>query len=206
MKKLFLFLILSLPVALMAKDEKPKYLAGAVPQDANGLVVFSQELALDSKNQSDIYNTLKAWSDSLAQTAIHDGRTRLMESDSSTGTIVYRVEEWMTFKKRFLHFDRTRFRYNLNIKCNNGFVKVSINNISYYYDEKMDDNMKPTGEGGQTYVAEKWITDSEAIKKSGKTLYPYSGKFRCKTIDRIEILFAEIRDRLVTKSGLSVIK
>ena len=68
-----------------------------------------------------------------------------------------------------------------------------INQISYYYQEDME------GKNGVTYKAEEWITDKEAINKAGTKLYPRSGKFRRKTIDRMEQIFEGAMDAFEDK-------
>jgi hypothetical protein len=99
----------------------------------------------------------------------------------------------MLFKKKPLYLDRTRIRYQINISTGNGAVKMTISQISYYYSEDMD------GTGGITYKAEEWITDKEAINKAGTKLYPRSGKFRKKTIDRMEAIFEGAMDAFEDK-------
>ena len=39
------------------------------------------------------------------------------------------------------------------------------------------------------YIAEEWITDKYAVNKKRTRLYPVSGKFRRKTIDRKDFIF-----------------
>ena len=99
-----------------------------------------------------------------------------------------RFEEWLVFKKKILYLDRTRFNYLLNVTCSDGKCKMAITQISYYYREDMN------GENGDTYKAEEWISDKEAINKAGTKLYPISGKFRRKTVDRVESIFKQARE------------
>ena len=94
----------------------------------------------------------------------------------------------MTFKKLFLNLDRTRFRYNLAATVTDGKVSMMLSKITYYYNEDMD------GQHGENYKAEEWITDKEAVNKSNTKLYPRSGKFRIKTIDRVEAIFESAMD------------
>ena len=48
--------------------------------------------------------------------------------------------------------------------------------------------------GGKVIRAEEWITDSEALNKTQTKLYPRSGKFRRKTIDRVKEIFEGAMD------------
>ena len=50
-------------------------------------------------------------------------------------------------------------------------------------------NEDMNGENGVTYKGEEWISDKEAVNKKGTALYPRSGKFRRKTVDRVEAIF-----------------
>mgnify|MGYP003327217370 CR=1 FL=1 len=117
--------------------------------------------------------------------AIQDLRTRMLSEGKEDGTIVAKIEEYMVFKKKPLYLDRTRFRYQVNIQTKGSDVSMEISQISYYYNEEID------GTKGIDYRAEEWISDKEALNKSGKKLYPRSGKFRIKTIDRVEEIFNE---------------
>lgn len=189
MKKLILLTLLALPLALMAttKGDNTKYLKGAVPEDENGLVVFSQKFAVGGKSQTEIYEGLRSWAANIAANAIQDMRTRLLEENAQTGLITYRIEEWMVFRKLFLNFDRTRFRYNLVVQCSDSIAEIKIQQISYYYREDLQ------GENGEVYKAEEWISDKAALNKKGTKIFAYSGKFRKKTIDRAEELFSSAR-------------
>ena len=48
----------------------------------------------------------------------------------------------------------------------------------------------------QRISAEEWITDKEAVNKKNTKLYPGSGKFRRKTIDRKDFLFNKFESLL----------
>ena len=65
---------------------------------------------------------------------------------------------------------------------------MAVTQISYYYREDME------GQNGVSYKAEEWISDKEAINKAGTKLYPISGKFRKKTIDRVDSIFKQARE------------
>ena len=67
-------------------------------------------------------------------------------------------------------------------------VNMTITQVSYYYNEDID------GTNGINYKAEEWITDEEALNKKQTKLLPRSGKFRVKTIDRVEEIFNAAMD------------
>ena len=75
-------------------------------------------------------------------------------------------------------------------------VALTITQISYYYNEDME------GKNGVPYKAEEWITDKLAVNKKGTKLYPRSGKFRRKTVDRVEEIFQGFIDTFSTKQGV----
>jgi hypothetical protein len=204
MKKSILFAaLLCLPLCLMAGKndymKDPKYLLGAVPE-VEGIVTFQKDFSVTDKSEQQIYDVLRAYiSNSIIGNAIQNQQpeyTRIISEEKESGTIVARIEEYMTFSKVFLSLDRTRFRYLLSATVKGQKVSLVITQISYYYNEDMD------GKNGVTYKAEEWITDKLAVNKKGTKLYPRSGKFRRKTVDRVEQIFKDIIDTFSTKQGV----
>lgn len=187
MKQLLFTLLFCLPLFVFAKNDDSKYLAGAVPE-VNGQVLFQQTFAVKDKSKDEIYQVMNAFVKRMTQEENQLKRTRITAEDPATGTITARFEEWLVFKKKILYLDRTRFNYLLNVTCSDGKCKMAITQISYYYREDMN------GENGDTYKAEEWISDKEAINKAGTKLYPISGKFRRKTVDRVESIFKQARE------------
>ena len=187
MYKLLFILALALTTQTVQAREKrddTKYLAkGVVPTDNNGIVTFTQAFAVPGKSAAEIYNTMKQYLEGVEEAAMHDLRTKFMEQDAAAGLLVLRAEEWMVFKHKVFNLDRTRFRYHYQVKCSDGRCDMTITQITYYYEEDLD------GSNGKTYKAEEWITDEEALNRKGTKLLPYSGKFRRKTVDRVEALF-----------------
>lgn len=184
MKKLLLAFLLMLPLLAIAKNPvSAKYLKGGVPEE-NGVIVFHKSFSVPNMSGDKIYSTLYNYiNKAVIEPAIHEKRTRILSDGKEDGLIVARVEEYMTFSHVFLNLDRTRFIYQLQAKIEDKKINLSISQISYYYNEDRE------GNGGITYKAEEWISDAEAINKKGTKLYPRSGKFRIKTIDRVEEIF-----------------
>ena len=54
------------------------------------------------------------------------------------------------------------------------------------------------GNNGMIFKAEEWISDKEALNKDKTKLYPKSGKFRRKTVDRVEEIFDAAMDAFET--------
>lgn len=211
MKQLILFVaLLCLPLFLTAgkktKDDS-KYLLGAVPE-VEGVVTFQKNFSVTDKSEQQIYNILLAYiTDSIAGKSIQGPSTRIISKEN--GSIVARVEEYMTFHKVFLNLDRTRFRYLLSANVNGQKVGLTITQISYYYNEDQE------GNNGVFYKAEEWITDKAAVNKKGTKLYPRSGKFRRFTIDRVHNIFEgfmdavstmEVEQQVVTKKRKGIVE
>ena len=203
MKKIILLLMLLLPIMAMAekvKEDKnaPKYLKGAVPVE-NGVVTFWKSFSVPGQTDKQLYeNMLFFVKDNLVAKGIEDAWTRVISDGKEDGIIAARVEEWMVFSKKFLALDQTRLRYQITVTTGQGKVDISITQISYLYGEEWLEN-KPTGKGGEVYRAEEWITDEHALNKKGTKVLSGSGKFRRKTIDRVNELFENAMDMFEEK-------
>lgn len=189
MKKLILsFVALFLCVMVNAQDEQ-KYLAkGAVPQDENGMVVFERTVPYTNGMDADksmpvlmeyVKDLLAKGAEQLAKNEMDNIYAKIVSDGSEDGSIVARVEEIMVFKKKPLYLDQTSFRYQIILTPTAGGVNCKLCNISYHYNDGAQGHFA-------NYKAEEWISDKEAINKKGTKLYPRSGKFRRKTIDRAE--------------------
>ena len=189
MKQIIIALLLSIPImGLAKKTDDTKYLKGAVPEE-NGVITFSKSFSVQGKNQQEIRQTIcSVVKEKIMAPAIDELRTRFVSDGAEDGIIVARVEEYMVFKSKPLYLDRTRFRYMLTAKVSENDVKMQISQISYYYNEDME------GKNGIEYKGEEWISDEEALNKQGTKLYPKSGKFRRKTVDRVEAIFQDIEN------------
>ena len=199
MKKVLLAMLALLSITASAKSNvDPKYMAGAVPEE-NGMVVFRKSFRVPGKGQEDILARMRDFvTGELMAPAIQDLRTRLLSDGKDSGVIAARVEEWMVFKKKPAYLDRTRFRYLFTAKVTGEKVDMEVSQISYYYGEQTD------GTKGESYKAEEWITDREAINKAGTRLYPRSGKFRIKTIDRAGEIFAKAIEKFEERRMVEV--
>jgi colicin import membrane protein len=167
------------------KVTDPKYLAGAVPE-VNGMVLFRQDYDVAGKSKQEIYQLLLPY---LSDFAAHNnelGQSSVYGNDANEGTIAVRLDEWVTFKKKALVWDRTRMSYQLIAYCEDGKFHVEISHINYLYGE--DENQ----ELWKSYKAEEWINDANGLTKKQDKTSKYSGKFRIKTIDRKDEIFESI--------------
>lgn len=184
MKKILMLAFIALPLCLCAKKNvDSKYLQGAVPM-VDGRISFQKTLSIGNKSQDEAFRIMhNLVCDTLMSTAIESERSRVIMDNQNEKQIVAKVEEYMTFKRKPFNLDRTRFRYQISAQLAGNEIKLEITQISYYYNEDME------GNNGIDYRGEEWITDEEAVNKKGTALYPRSGKFRIKTIDRVNNIF-----------------
>ena len=206
MKKLFYTLLMLVPMTLWAQDntwERPevdeqaeaakakenhdaKYLKGAVPE-VNGKVVFTKHINAPGKSAAQIYDILHQYLQKMVKEKNQLENSKLITEDTQKHELVASFEEWLVFKKSALVLDQTRFYYAIKAECKNGGVDVTMSHIRYLYEEQRNP---------QRLVAEGWITDKDAVNKKNTRLFPGSGKFRRKTIDRKDFLFNKFESLL----------
>ena len=189
MKKLLIAMMLSMTLAIEAQDntwekvqvnnQDQRYLVGAVPE-VDGHVVFSKTINAPGKSAQQIYELLRK--DLLVMTKEPNQieQSRLTLDDADNHRVVASFQEWLVFKNKPLNLDRTRFLYQIIADCKDGQADIKLNRIVYIYDEERDMT---------TYKAEDWITDKEGLNKKKTKLARVSGKFRRKTIDRVDYIF-----------------
>lgn len=199
MKKILLALFVLLSITAGAKSHvDAKYLAGAVPEE-NGMVVFRKSFSVQGKSQEEVFSGMNDFvTQELVGKAIEGLRTRVISNSPEDGLVVARVEEYMVFKNKPFYLDRTRFRYQVSVKVTGNRVDMELSQLSYYYGEQTD------GTKGENYKAEEWISDKAAITKAGNKLYPRSGKFRIKTVDRAAEIFSQAIDKFEEKKTVEV--
>lgn len=197
MKKIILSLLLicAASVSVTAATDDSKYLSGAVPEE-NGVITFKKSFSVPGKSAEEVHATMQLFVNTLVDNSIPapGNYARIMEDNNEEG-IVARICEWLVFKKKPLNLDRARFRYQIQVTTQGNRVNIVLNNISYYYNEDMET------QNGVIIKAENWISDSEALNKAKTKLYPKSGKFRRKTVDRAEEIFNEAMDAFVVKEN-----
>lgn len=173
------------------------YMAGAVPE-VDGKVVFSQNMAFAGKSKEQVFANLAQWASLRYMPDTEHGvwndkdyyknlkNAKVVVADESAGMIACQADEEQVFSNKTLAKDFCRMNYELELKIEDSQVVATIKTISYVY---------RLTEIPERIVAEDWITDKEAINKKGNLLR-MSGKFRVKTIDLKDQLFAEIAEVL----------
>ena len=205
MKKVLMTILALVPLTMWAQDNTwerpeveeeeqteqksnkvdPKYLRGAVPL-VDGKVVFAKTINAPGKSAKQIFDIVHNYLQKMTKEK-NQIDSRLVIDDPEKYEVAGSYDEWLVFKSIAIYLDQTRFRYVLSVKCDDGKAEVTMSHIRYLYEE----NRNP-----QHYKAEDWITDDEAVNKKNTRLYPNSGKFRRKTIDRKDFIFNKLETLL----------
>lgn len=174
-------------------QEDPKYLAGAVPE-IDGHVVFTLDKDVPGLSADSIYNKVYR----VFEEIVNEGKaddiqpaSRIAAVNKGEHTIAARINEWLVFSNNFISLDRTKFTYTLIAQATDGHINVTMERISYNYEEGRSSGLKTS--------ADDWITDKIAMNKKGTKLYKGSGKFRKKTIDRKDNIFGRIMAALTNQ-------
>lgn len=174
-----------------AKSSKPaideKYLVGACPE-VNGKVQWETVIEKPGMSASVIYERLLKGLMLFVKESEHTQYSKVSVVNQEDKQIGVRAQEWLTFVRKPLCLDQTKFNYQLIINCFDGKCHVTMRNISYVYEEER---------GGGQFPAEDMISDAEALNKT-KDGFQKGGckKFRTKTIDRKDAIFARLADML----------
>jgi colicin import membrane protein len=174
--------------AAKVQDElNPKYGKGAVPEDENGRVVFSQTFKIPAGvTEDNCYEILMNWANGrFAQPYAQAGR--VLNEDAQTRRFIFHVDQIIVFKSTALVGDESKISYNFSVAVKNGEFTLTMTDIKYRYEEGREG-------GGKIFPAEDWITDKEAYNRKGTKFLKSTGKFRVKTIDLKDLLFQKASD------------
>ena len=168
-------------------EQNPKYGKGAVPQDENGDVYFTQTVDIPENISEDIcYEILMNWAKGrFAQPYAQSGR--ILNEDSQTRRFIFHVDQIIVFKSTGFVADESKISYNFSVAVKNGQFTMTMTDIKYRYEEGREG-------GGKAFPAEDWITDKEAYNRAGTKFLRSTGKFRIKTIDLKDQLFQRASD------------
>lgn len=168
-------------------EQDPKYGKGAVPQDENGMVCFTQAVAIPDGMSADMcYEILLNWAKGrFAKPYAQAGR--ILNEDASAHRYIFHVDQMIYFKSTALSADESNISYNFSVSVKDGAFTMKMTDIKYRYEEGREG-------GGKIFPAEDWITDKEAYNRKGTKFLKSTGKFRIKTIDLKDILFQKATD------------
>ncbi len=205
MKRLVSILLTLLPMLAIAQDntwerinvepeqkENPdaKYLEPNAVPEVDGKVCWTTTINAPGKSAKEIYDILLAQMENMAQEPNQLGNSSVAVKDESKYELGAVFHEWLVFKSSTFSLDRTQFNFQILVSCSDGKADVQLTRIVYLYDVER----KPI-----KYLAEEWITDKYAVNKKHTKLYPISGKFRRKTIDRKNFIFNKFETLLQGK-------
>lgn len=193
---LFLALFLVCLPATMKADPSEKqqndnkYLAGAVPE-VDGKVVFSKEFQVAGMSREEIYDRALQWMTvRLKENKNID--SRVVYPDREKGIIAGVGEEWIVFSSTALSLDRTQINYQVTVQTDAEKCVVNLEKIRFTYREK------------EKYKAEEWITDRYALNKTKTKLVRGLAKWRKKTVDFADNMFAGLAAALGTTETSAV--
>lgn len=160
-----------------------QYAAGTVPE-VDGKVEWSKTFACPGRSTDDLYERTLAALTAITKEPRQGAKSRISAVNRKQHIIAAYLDEEMVFSAGALAKDYCSFRYTLIAECSEATVTVRLCRMSYEYEKG-----RP---GGGVFTAEEWITDSQALNKSQTNFYRLNGKFRKKTIDRKDELFANL--------------
>ncbi|GJG67456.1 hypothetical protein PRLR6025_09250 [Prevotella lacticifex] len=163
------------------------YLAKDAVPEVNGKVEWTNVISAPGKSADELYRLTDEYLTKLTSDELQLEGSQVAIKNPAKHNLTATVHEWLVFKNSALSLDRTEFYYILNATCSNGKVEMSMSRVRYKYDVQ-----------GKTdiYTAEDWITDKNSVNKKRTRLYPISGKFRKKTIDRKNEIFQTLEEFL----------
>ena len=164
----------------IAENMDVPYLSGAVPTTTEGIVCFEHSFEGGAATFDIIKDVAKEIIDS-PQSA-HEISRILQEGPD---TLIATICEPIFFRKTKWETDSALIRYQYFAHMEGGTAKLRLWLIAYSYEEF-----------GFGYKAEEWITDKYALTKDKMALRKGSGKFRKKTVDYVNELFARIEKRI----------
>lgn len=172
----------------MTKEEIQNiYLAPNAVPEVNGEIQWTCDIEVAGKTAQQIYERTLAILDNIIKEPIQLERSKIAITNEKEHSIVATMQEWLTFTSNALVLDRTKMNYVLQALCSDGHLKLILDRITYNYEVQGKKEF---------YKAEEWINDKNAVNKKRTRLYPSSGKFRRKTIDRKNELFEIFQSQL----------
>lgn len=170
-----------------ADENEEKYLVTDAVPVVDGKVEWTTTINVPGRDAGYLYSVSKDYLCQLVSDKLQLPGSRVVVKDSVHHSVAAFVHEWLVFRNTALSLDRSEIFYLLEISCSDGKATATMSRVKYKYATQG----KP-----ETYLAEKWITDKEAVNKKHTRLYPISGKFRRKTIDRKDEIFETLREAL----------
>jgi len=205
MKRILIVLLTLLPLWATAQDntwerievepvekDNPdaRYLLPDAVPVIDGKVCWETTIEAPGKSARQIYDILLKQLEKMVAEPNQIENSIVAVKDSVKQELGAVFHEWLVFKSAMFSQDQTQFNYQILVACADGKADVRLTRITYDYDLER----KPAH-----YLAEEWITDKYCVNKKHTKLYPVSGKFRRKTIDRKDFIFKKFNTLLNDK-------
>ena len=205
MKRILIVLLTLLPLWATAQDntwerievepvekDNPdaRYLLPDAVPVIDGKVCWETTIEAPGKSARQIYDILLNQLEKMVAEPNQIENSIVAVKDSVKLELGAVFHEWLVFKSAMFSQDQTQFNYQILVACADGKADVRLTRITYDYDLER----KPAH-----YLAEEWITDKYCVNKKHTKLYPVSGKFRRKTIDRKDFIFKKFNTLLNDK-------
>jgi colicin import membrane protein len=205
MKRILIVLLTLLPLWATAQDntwerievepvekDNPdaRYLLPDAVPVIDGKVCWETTIEAPGKSARQIYDILLKQLEKMVAEPNQIENSIVAVKDSVKLELGAVFHEWLVFKSAMFSQDQTQFNYQILVACADGKADVRLTRITYDYDLER----KPAH-----YLAEEWITDKYCVNKKHTKLYPVSGKFRRKTIDRKDFIFKKFNTLLNDK-------
>ena len=202
MKKIILAMLLAMPLSIAAQDntwerieQEPtpkenrdaRYLVENAVPEVDGMVCWEKTIEAPGKTAAQIYDILLTQMEKMTKEPNQIANSNVAIKDDEKHELGAVYHEWLVFKNSTLSLDRTQLNFVLLVNCADGQAKVKMTRVTYDYNL----DRKP-----EHYKAEEWITDKYCVNKKHTKLYPISGKFRRKTIDRKDFIFNKFESLL----------
>ena len=187
MKRILVF-VLALMVSAAGfsqgnNGDNSKYLAQDAVVVKDGKVVFSEEVKLvPGCSQQQASEIAVAWLEKFLEQG-NKGRNRIVANEGHKITAMAQRE--LVFQRSAFAYDKADMEYVLTINFADGICCLDMHRIRYNYND---------GTGNEIIVAEDYITYGESVNKKGTKLLPVTGKFRRKTIDAADEIFASFKE------------
>ncbi len=188
MKRLLFVLVLllagvSVSFSQVNSGDMSRYLAKDAVVVKDGFVVFAEDIKLlDGHTAAQVGEVANKWMTEYLKK--FDKATNRIIS-SSDNKLVAVCDRDLVFTDNAISLDKCRMSYVLTIEWTASDCQLRIERIRYVYDD---------GTGASKLTAEDYITDENAVNRSRTKLVPITGKFRRKTIDFVDEVFASFKD------------
>lgn len=167
----------------------PKYTSKDAVTEIDGKVAWEIDIDVPGSTAQQNYDKMLEFLNKLVTEKNQLEKSNVSLVNKQEHKIAASVREWLILSSTFYATDRTKFYYTLFVDCFDNHVKVTMNRINYYYDERPNITTK--------FTAEELISNDNALNKAKTKLVRPGAKFRRRTIDRKDELFSKIKSYLI---------